>query len=168
MCRVVRRFSAASRGPYIRFVIPRSLCNGPYYKPFRGFLFRHAALRHLHLFASRTEAFKDYDVLQENVIILLERDGLQSDVTVTNSTDDSFADVSRHVHPFARIVFPDDSEQFIRVPTSLERDVIEDTPGVHFSLDDVGLTVFTGPVVDFRLKELIVPYDPLVGAVIPI
>jgi hypothetical protein len=50
-------------------IIPRSFCNGPYYRPFRAFLLRHAALRHIHLFASRTKAFKDDDVLQENVII---------------------------------------------------------------------------------------------------
>src|ERR1017187_3145792 len=38
-----------------------------YYRPFRAFLLRHAALRHIHLFASRAKAFKDDDVLQENV-----------------------------------------------------------------------------------------------------
>jgi adenine-specific DNA-methyltransferase len=134
-------------------IIPRSFCNGPYYKPFREFLLRHAALRHLHLFASRTKAFKDDDVLQENVIIQLERDGHQDNVTVTNSTDDSFADLSTHVHSFVRIVFPDDPEQFIHVPTSLERGIIEQSPGIRFSLDEIDLAVSTGPVVDFRLQE---------------
>ena len=58
-------------------------------------------------------------MLQENIIIRLERDGRQGDVTVSNSTDDSFADLSTHEHPFDRIVFPDDPEHFIHVPTSL-------------------------------------------------
>ena len=125
-------------------IIPRSFCNGPYYRPFRAFLLRHAALRHIDLFASRAKAFKDDDVLQENVIIRLERAGRQGNVTISNSTDGTFADLSTHEHPFDRIVFPDDPEQFIHVPTSLERNTIELSPGIRFSLHDIGLTVSTG------------------------
>jgi predicted RNA methylase len=134
-------------------IIPRSFCNGPYYRPFREFLLHHAALRHLHLFGSRTKAFKDDGVLQENIIVRLERDGCQGDVTVSNSTDDSFADLSTHEHPFDRIVFPDDPEHFIHVPTSLGRSAIECAPGIRFSLNEIGIGVSTGPVVDFRLQE---------------
>ncbi len=134
-------------------IIPRSFCNGPYYRPFREFLLHHAALRHLHLFGSRNKAFKDDDVLQENIIVRLERDGRQGDVTVSHSTDDSFADLSTHEHPFDRIVFPDDPEHFIHVPTSLGRSAIECAPGICFSLNEIGISVSTGPVVDFRLQE---------------
>jgi adenine-specific DNA-methyltransferase len=45
-------------------IIPRSFCNGPYYRPFREFLLSHAAIEHMHLFASRTKAFKHDDALQ--------------------------------------------------------------------------------------------------------
>jgi hypothetical protein len=134
-------------------ILPRSFCNGPYYRPFRQFLLRHAALRHMHLFASRNKAFKDDAVLQENVIIRLERDGTQDEVTVSHSTDDSFADLSTHAHPFDRIVFPDDPEHFIHVPTSLGRNAIERSPGIRFSLSEIGIGVSTGPVVDFRLAK---------------
>jgi len=134
-------------------ILPRSFCNGPYYRPFRQFLLNHAALRHMHLFASRTKAFKDDAVLQENVIIRLERDGRQGDVTVSHSTDSSFADLSTHEQPFDRIVFPDDPEYFIHVPTSLGRNAFEQAPGVRFSLGEIGIGVSTGPVVDFRLEQ---------------
>jgi adenine-specific DNA-methyltransferase len=134
-------------------IIPRSFCNGPYYRPFREFVLHHAALQHMHLFVSRTKAFKDDDVLQENVIIRLERGGIQGDVTVSNSTDDSFADLVTHTHPFDRIVLPDDSERFIHIPTSLGRNVIELCRGVRHSLPEIGIGVSTGPVVDFRLLE---------------
>ena len=60
-------------GGQIVAIIPRSFCNGPYYKPFRDFVLERAAIRHLHLFDSRNKAFKDDDVLQENLILLLER-----------------------------------------------------------------------------------------------
>ncbi len=134
-------------------IIPRSFCNGPYYRPFRQFLLNRAALQHIHLFASRTKAFKDDAVLQENVIIRLERDGRQGDVTVSHSTDAGFADLLTHEQPFDRIVFPDDPEYFIHVPTSLGRNAIERAPGIRFSLGEIGIGVSTGPVVDFRLEK---------------
>ncbi len=141
------------RGGQLVAIIPRSFCNGPYYRPFREFLLHHAALRHIHLFGSRNKAFKDDDVLQENVIIRLERGASHGNVTVSNSTDDSFADLVTHEHPFDRIVFPDDQEKFIHVPTSLERNEIERCARISWSLPDIGISVSTGPVVDFRLLD---------------
>ena len=140
-------------GGQIVAIIPRSFCNGPYYRPFRDFVLERAAIRHMHLFDSRSKAFKDDDVLQENIILLLERGSPQGDVTVTTSTDNSFADLVTHTHPFNRIVFPDDTERFIHVPTSAERNAIERSSAIRCSLGDVGIRVSTGPVVDFRLKE---------------
>ncbi|MGA2964601.1 MAG: Eco57I restriction-modification methylase domain-containing protein [Terriglobales bacterium] len=134
-------------------IIPRSFCNGPYYRPFRDFLLHHAALRHMHLFASRTKAFKEDDVLQENVIIRLERGGIQGKVTVSHSTDDSFSDLATHEQPFDRIVFPSDPGKFIHVPTSPGHNAIELSEGIRFSLRDIEIGVSTGPVVDFRLQQ---------------
>ena len=57
-------------GGQVVAIIPRSFCNGPYYRPFRSFLLERAAIRHVHLFESRNKAFKDDDVLQENIILL--------------------------------------------------------------------------------------------------
>lgn len=143
----------AAPGGQIVAIIPRSFCNGPYYRPFRDFILERAAVRHLHLFASRSKAFQDDDVLQENVIIRLERGGQQGAVTVTTSADGSFADLMTHEHPFQRIVFPDDPERFIHVPTSPEKSAIEQSPAVRYTLADLGIKVSTGPVVDFRLRE---------------
>lgn len=140
-------------GGQVVAIIPRSFCNGPYYRDFRDFVLERAAIRHMHLFDSRSKAFKDDDVLQENIILLLERGGEQGDVTVTTSTDDSFDDLVTHTYPFNRIVFPYDSERFIHVPTSQERNAIELSTAIRSSLADVGIKISTGPVVDFRLKE---------------
>lgn len=142
----------AAPGGQIVAIIPRSFCNGPYYRPFRDFILARAAIRHMHLFDSRNKAFRDDQVLQENIIIRLERGGQQGPVTVTTSTDDSFSDLTTNEHPFDRIVFPDDPEQFIHVPTTTEKSAIELSPAVRFSLADIGVKVSTGPVVDFRLK----------------
>lgn len=139
-------------GGQIVAIIPRSFCNGPYYRPFRDFILGRAAIRHMHLFDSRNKAFRDDQVLQENIIIRLERGGQQGPVTVTTSTDDSFSDLTTNEHPFDRIVFPDDPERFIHVPTTTEKSAIELSPAVRYSLVDIGVKVSTGPVVDFRLK----------------
>lgn len=143
----------AAPGGQIVAIIPRSFCNGPYYRPFRDFILERAALRHMHLFESRNKAFRDDEVLQENIIIRLERGGQQGPVTVSTSTDDSFSDLTTHEHPFDRIMFPDDPERFIHVPTTTEKSTIELSPAVRYSLADIGVKVSTGPVVDFRLKS---------------
>ena len=65
----------------------------------------------------------------------------------------AFTDLATHEHPFDRIVFPDDSERFIHVPTSTEKSAIELSPAIRYTLADLGIKVSTGPVVDFRLKE---------------
>ena len=132
-------------------IIPRSFCNGPYYQPFRRFILRRAAIRHIHLFDARNKAFKDDGVLQENIIIKLVRSGDKGVVTISTSTDDGFADYAEKQHAFARIVFPDDTDEFIHIPTGSDEQILERASFCH-SLADLGLTVSTGPVVDFRLK----------------
>ncbi len=143
----------AAPGGQIVAIVPRSFCNGPYYRPFRDFILERAAVCHMHLFESRSKAFSDDDVLQENIIIRLERGGQQGPVTVSTSTDDTFTDLATHAHPFDRIVYPDDPERFIHVPTSPAQSAIERSPAIRSTLSDLGISVSTGPVVDFRLRE---------------
>ncbi len=143
----------AAPGGQIVAIIPRSFCNGPYYRPFRAFILERAAIQHMHLFESRSKAFRDDEVLQENIIVRLERGGEQGPVTVSTSTDDTFSDLTTHEHPFDRIVFPDDPERFIHVPTSPKKNAIELSSAIQHTLAELGIKVSTGPVVDFRLKE---------------
>jgi adenine-specific DNA-methyltransferase len=149
---VALAISLMKSGGQLVAIIPRSFCNGTYYRPFRDFLLSRAAIKHIHLFGSRSTAFKDDDVLQENVIIRLERRGEQGNVTISTSTDETFADIETHEHPFESIVHPGDPERFIHVPTSLEQNVLDSFPAIDFSLEQIGVAVSTGPVVDFRLE----------------
>ncbi len=142
----------AHRGQLVA-ITPRSFCNGPYYRPFREFVLERAAIQHLHLFASRNTTFKDDGVLQENLIIRCERGAPQGEVTVTSSTDDSFTDLQTDTYPFERIVFPDDRERFIHIPHSPRQPTLEESPAIRSSLNELGVSVSTGPVVDFRLKR---------------
>ncbi len=133
-------------------IIPRSFCNGTYYRPFRDFVLQQAAVHHIHLFKSRNKAFKNDGVLQENIIILLERGGTQGPVRISTSTDATFTDLVSHEHPFDQIVSSSDRERFIHVPTSSEQSTIQISPSIQHSLSDIGVSVSTGPVIDFRLK----------------
>lgn len=134
-------------------IIPRSFCNGPYYRPFRDFVFKRAALRRMHLFKSRTTAFKNDGVLQENIIVMLERGCGQSHVTVSSSTDHSFSDLTSHHFAFEQIVLPGDPERVIHVPTSSGQNALELLPRASYTLEQLGIEVSTGPVVDFRVRE---------------
>lgn len=150
---VALALALAAPGAHLVAIVPRSFCNGPYYRPFREFLLERAAIRQLHLFESRSQAFKDDAVLQENVIIHLERGGVQGPVAISTSTDDTFADLAKHRHAFERIVFRDDPERFIHIPTTPENDAAPPSKGLRTSLAELGIDISTGPVVDFRLKE---------------
>jgi len=134
-------------------IIPRSFCNGPYYKPFRAFVLRRAAICHIHLFESRNKAFREDAVLQENVIISLERGASQGDLTISTSTDDTFQDYSERQYCFDQIVFSADPESFIHIPTEDLGEEFEGSGNFRFSLEDIGINVSTGPVVDFRMRD---------------
>jgi tRNA1(Val) A37 N6-methylase TrmN6 len=134
-------------------IVPRSFCNGPYFKMFREYVLNKAAIRYIHLFRTRDRAFRDDAVLQENVIMMLERGGKQKNVRISFSSDDSFSDFEECEIPFHRVVLPDDPEKFIHIPISPEPEPLKTLEAIEFSLEDLGLSVSTGPVVDFRLKD---------------
>ena len=139
-------------GGHLVAIIPRSFCNGPYYRPFRDFILGRAAIRRIHLFDARDKAFKEDGVLQENVIIHMERDARQGNVTVSTSTDDRFHDCTLQSYTFEEIVLPGDSARFIHIPTTPANEVVALSSAFHYSLDDLDIQVSTGPVVDFRAR----------------
>ncbi len=134
-------------------IIPRSWCNGPYYRPFREFILTRAALTHIHVFESRNKAFRDDDVLQETIIIRVVKGSAQGEVTISTSEDDSFTDIEIYVHPFDRVVHSGDRQKFIHIPMALAVSALSSAASAFNStLSDLGIGVCTGPVVDFRLK----------------
>ncbi len=134
-------------------ILPRSFCNGPYYKPFRKQILDECAIKKIHVFESRTTAFNDDDVLQENVIIHLEKGGIQSSVEVSVSNDPTFSDLESFVWPFEKIVPDPSGEFFFHIPLSRAGNETELPSKARHSLADLGIEVSTGPVVDFRMKE---------------
>jgi adenine-specific DNA-methyltransferase len=134
-------------------IIPRSFCNGTYYRQFRELILQKTAIRQIHLFDARDKVFGDDNVLQENVIIFLQRDAKQKDVVISRSTDGSFSDYSAEPYNFERIVNSLDKDNFIHIPESKETNILKLSPVCKQELSNLFVEVSTGPVVDFRVKE---------------
>ncbi len=144
-----------SRHGEIVAIIPRSFCNGLYYKPFRQWVLERSSIEQIHLFHSRTSAFNDDEVLQENVIIKLVAGKPQGNVTITTSSDTTFNDLEAHSYPFAEIVHDRQDQSFIHIPVSPTHTGQNEVPLAAHTLEEIGLQVSTGPVVDFRLKDFL-------------
>jgi len=132
-------------------IIPRSFCNGPYYKPFREIILNECSIDQIHVFESRDKAFQDDEVLQENIIIKLTKGKQKSKVKITESSDHHFNDHKEREHNFSEVVRPSDKECFINIPK-------ENKPlqtKFSNSLFDIGLNVSTGPIVSHRLREFL-------------
>lgn len=141
------------KGGEIVSITPRSFFNGSYYHPFRTFLLNLCSIDRIHLFDSRKKAFRDDNVLQENVILKLTRGRKQSDVVVSRSLDQTFTDYFETTHPFTEVVFPDDPQIYIHVPHSKADPEKKLSTLPNSKLSDLDLDICTGPVVDFRLRE---------------
>ena len=137
-------------------ITPRSFANGPYFRAFRGFLLSRLALRRLHVFESREHAFREDDVLQENVVTYAERDGTRQpaiEITTSRTPDDP---VQSRLVPWGRVVYAHDQEQFIHLITDEQGDAVaEQMARCDRYLRDVGVAVSTGPVVDFRAPDFL-------------
>lgn len=135
-------------------IVPRSFCNGPYFKPFRDLLLDNIALTRLHVFEARDQAFKDDEVLQENIIFHGIKDGRTQRVLISASADHDFDSMTVREVDYAQMVNPNDPERFIHIATDeMDQDVVDRMSVFNHSLDDLGLDVSTGPVVDFRLEK---------------
>ena len=136
-------------------ITPRSFCNGPYFRPFRAELLQSVSLKQIHVFESRGNAFREDQVLQEN-IILHARKGVpqQNSVVVSQSHDPDDTEIVVQKVPFERVVRPLDGESFIHVvPDADGHEIAAAMGSLPSTLADLGLTVSTGRVVDFRARE---------------
>jgi len=134
-------------------IVPRSFCNGAYFKPFRNLLLSEMALRSVHVFEDRNKAFSDDDVLQENIILHAVKAARQGKVMLTTSSGGGFDDLTEREVDFEQVVVPGDKNRYIRLATStVDQMVLNRMAVFQHLLSDLGMGVCTGPVVDFRLR----------------
>ncbi|MEH2349075.1 MAG: BsuBI/PstI family type II restriction endonuclease [Nostoc sp.] len=136
-------------------ITPRSFCNGPYFRDFRKMFLEMMALQQIHLFESRQEAFSDDDILQETIIIQATKQRQKSSNVIINTSSGANDDlIMSHSVPYTALIKPDDLEQFIHIiPDNISQQIVQRMELFSCTLKDLGLTVSTGRVVDFRAKE---------------
>ncbi|WP_293297360.1 MULTISPECIES: Eco57I restriction-modification methylase domain-containing protein [unclassified Microcoleus] len=136
-------------------ITPRSFCNGLYFRDFRQVFLQMMALRQIHIFESRQEIFRDDGVLQETIIVRARKQIEKPDtllITSSHIADDEL--ILSHELRYTDLVNPKDSEQFIRIlPDAVSQQVVEEMAQFTCTLQELGLTVSTGKVVDFRVSS---------------
>lgn len=140
-------------------IIPRSFCNGPYFRSFRSTLLTETALLRIHVFDSRKDAFRDDKVLQENVIIhVRKKTKKHRKVVVSSSWGAADGSVVERVLAYADVVRNANDDQFIHLPTDADDDrTAKWMATLPETLNSIGLTVSTGRVVDFRARQFLRP-----------
>lgn len=144
-------------GGRIAAIVPRSFFNGKLFRRMRRDIFSEFTITRLHTFPDRTSAFARDNVLQETVIIVMDRRPPQSDslVCVTNGyihETSTYPENSRIVE-YGNVINLEDPEYYVRVP-SLERGLwpLSDELVISYPY-----SVSTGKVVAYRSKEYILP-----------
>jgi adenine-specific DNA-methyltransferase len=138
-------------------ITPRSFCNGPYFEPFRRFFLRDMQFRRVHVFDARDRAFADDEVLQENIVFRAVRSADPgSGVVVSSSRDPSDSSMRTRTIAHEELVRKSDPHAFIHIVPDGDGDSVRrQMRNLGASLADLGLTVSTGRVVDFRARDLL-------------
>jgi len=137
-------------------ITPRSFANGPYFSPFRKILLSETNIHQIHILEARDVAFRDDTVLQENIIYHVSKTIQTPQVVISTSRGSDFQVISSRQVYFSDIIHSDDAELIFHLPASEEdAGIVRRIGELTYSLDDLGITVSTGPVVDFRLRSFI-------------
>ncbi|MDO8732140.1 MAG: Eco57I restriction-modification methylase domain-containing protein [Actinomycetota bacterium] len=140
-------------GGQIVAITPRSFANGPYFLSFRRDLLLHTSLRHVHVYESRSSAFADTEVLQENVIWRADVGAKRGTVVISHSESPAHEAVSRAV-PHKSVVSDDDGNLFLHFRLDEDADAVAGLmEAMPETLTTLGVEVSTGIVVDFRSRE---------------
>jgi len=136
-------------------ITPRSFCNGTYFRPFRHAFLSTMCLSRIHVFESRKVAFREDDVLQENIITYAVRSaGSPQSVLITTSDTPAAPVSTKRIVPFEQVVRPSDPDAFIHLVVDEDNArLASQMMSLSAGLPDLGLQVSTGRVVDFRAPD---------------
>ena len=136
-------------------IVPRSFCNGPYFRSFRRDFLSRMSFRQLHVFESRSAAFAEDAVLQENIVFRAVRSPIPpATVAISTSRGDLSDTVAVRNVAWKDIVYTDDLDSFIRLPSNdAQIEACASIRRLKGTLAELGMRVSTGKVVDFRARE---------------
>ncbi len=136
------------------YIIPRSWTSGEYFKAFRYYFLSKGKLEHIHLFVSRDKVFSQEQVLQETIIIKVQKTNeIRENVVITSSQcNGDFSDITRITVPYSSVVTG--KSLYVFLPTNeAEISTIQKINRYTHTLPEVGYRMRTGIVVDFRQRN---------------
>jgi adenine-specific DNA-methyltransferase len=136
-------------------IVPRSFCNGTYFYGFRKELTTNMNILRIHNYDSRDKAFSDGGVLQENIIFYAQKGKKKpSKVIISHNSDPDDENILIQETDYEKVINPKDPNMFIRIePNSFGGNISGEIDSLPATLKDLGLSVSTGRVVDFRAKS---------------
>ena len=133
------------------YIIPRSWTSGAYFEHFRRYFLSVGKLKHIHLFVSRDKVFEHENVLQETIIIKVEKSTVKPKsikISCSNSNND-FAKIHAITLPY-NVVVSDLNNYVYLVTKRSEAELLEKMGRWTDTLPSIGLKMKTGLTVDFR------------------
>lgn len=132
-------------------ITPRSFCNGSYFFPFREMLLKTMSINHIHIFDYRDRAFEDDEILQENIIIHATKSRQRERIKISSNADPNDSFISMREVEYSELIYPSDPSLFIHiVPDAIRQRIGQSVRSLSTSLDELGIMVSTGRVVEFR------------------
>lgn len=148
-------FNLKNNGEMV-YIIPRSWTSGAYFKRFREYFLSEGKLVHIHLFGSRNKVFDKEDVLQETIIVKVQKTAIKPNtvtITSTNSNKD-FANCQSLVVPYDLVVSGEELYVYL-VTNEEEVAVLDRLQKWNKTLPELGLRMKTGLTVDFRNRDVL-------------
>lgn len=98
-------FNLQEKGEMV-YIIPRSWTSGEYFRRFRTYLLKYGKIVHIHLFVSRDKVFKQEQVLQETLIIKVQKTAKTPDTVKITSTESNsdFKSITGITVPYGTVV----------------------------------------------------------------
>lgn len=136
------------------YIIPRSWTSGAYFTRFRQEFLNTGALRHIHLFVSRDKVFERESVLQETIIIKVEKTDIKPQrIHITSTqTNRDFSEKTEFEVPYEMVVSGKDAYVYL-VTNEREVNTLRQLNQWRDTLPSIGLKMKTGLTVDFRNRE---------------
>ena len=149
------------------YIIPRSWTSGAYFKRFRKVFLNIGALVHIHLFVSRSKVFEKESVLQETIIIKVQKTKIKPDVVTISTTQSNsdFSNITEFCAPYDTVVSGEESYVYL-VTNEEEANTLKTLNKLDDTLPSIGLRMKTGLTVDFRNREAL--RDSAEGNAVPL
>lgn len=140
------------------FIVPRSWTSGLYFSKFRNFIFDNLRTMHIHLFESRDHVFDKENVLQETMIYhgTKENSQLLDEIQISISQKNGDFDNLLYTVIKNESCIQKFNGRYMFLPANKEQvDLLEHLNHFDNTLLELGFKIKTGPVIDFRNKDLL-------------